>query len=37
MDVFFIHAQSTIRADGFLSAQHPNSAATARDDLDRHV
>jgi hypothetical protein len=28
-DVFFICAQSTICADGFSSAQHPNSATAA--------
>jgi hypothetical protein len=28
MDVLFIRAQSTIRADGFSSAQHRNSATT---------
>jgi hypothetical protein len=36
-DVFFIRAQSTIRADGFSSAQHRNSATTGGRDLSRHV
>ncbi|MDP3959651.1 MAG: hypothetical protein Q8Q26_06235 [Pseudorhodobacter sp.] len=29
-DAFFIRAQSMIRADGFTSAQYPNSVTAAR-------
>jgi hypothetical protein len=35
-DGLFIRAQSAIRADGFRSAQHRNSATMGR-DLSRHV
>jgi len=36
-DVLFIRAQSTIRADGFSSAQYRNSATMCGRDLGRYV
>jgi hypothetical protein len=36
-DVLFVRAQSTIRADGFSSAQHRNSATTNGRDLGCHA
>jgi len=36
-DVFFIRAQSTIRADSFSSAQNRNPATTEGRDFSRHA